>query len=201
MQVRVINGGQQAMNALLYKAPDQNLLNYMQQNISQATEMLGNAGSSFINTTKALYEKTNGSEVLNNAKALLFGVGNHLSQSAIYPIQYDNIQNTNLIMQSYIMANPVVNDLYRDDLINGYDGTYFNQEPGVWGTDRDDYRRVMDGVLQPQEEDAVIYHYSSGEDIDELDKFDKFAILETWETVNRYIAESMDPTDSDLCDL
>lgn len=200
MQVRVIKGGEQALNALLYKTPDQNVLNYLQQNISNAGAMLGNAGTAFINTTKALYEKANNSTVLNNAKALLYSMGNHLSQDAIYPISYDNIQNTNLAMQSYIMANPRVNELYRDGLVNGYEGTYYNTEPGVWGSDRSDYRHVMDGVLVPEVEGSVINHYSDSSEI-ELDRYDQFAILETWETVNRYIAEAIDPTDPELGDL
>jgi len=201
MQVRTIQGGEQAISALLYKQQDPSLLQYLQNNIQAGADALGGVADNFVNQAKLMYDKFNNSALINASKALLYSTGTHFSQDIIIPVAYDNLGTTNLIMQQYIIAQPDVNKLYQDNMCSGYDGVYLDRENGITGTDRYDYRRVMDGVIQHDDNhngEAYIMHYSQDDEEEELSFMDKSAILDTWANVVNALANGIDPTDPDM---
>jgi len=201
MQVNVIRGGDAAFNALLYPPPDQKFLNYLQTNIQSAKESFTGLGTQFVNTVQNMYNKYNSTEAINASKALLQSTGTHFNQHVIYPVGYDNFNTANLMMQRYVMSQPSISEMYRDNMCHGYQETYFDPEPNTYGEDRTDYRRVMDGVLQYDEEDAYFNYYSQDSEEDDLDDMDKLSILDTWDNALRLINEGVDPTSPDLDDL
>ena len=201
MQVNVVKGGEQAFNALVYKPPEQGLLDYFQNNLNNATQMLGDAGQNFMNTAYNMYDKFNSSAVINAGKALLMNVGTHLNQQAIYYVDQNHMPNANLIMQSYIIANPVMNNLYQKNMAYGFQDTYFDPEPDNVGVERYDYQRVMDGVLTYDKEDnGIITRYFNSDEV-ELDSMEKITILDTWQQVEYMIANGIDPSDPDQGEL
>lgn len=199
MQVNVIRGGEAAANALIYPPPDNNLLTYLNNNIQSAIESTANLSNHFVQSVKGMYEKFNNSAVLNAGRALLYSTGTHFNQNVIFPLNNGNMVTANLIMQQYIMAHPEVNHLNHQNMCYGFQDTYFNYEPEVYGKDRMDYQRVMDGVLQINEEgeDGYIMYYSNGDIQDELHPMDKLSILDTWSELEYMIANGDDPTDPD----
>ncbi len=199
MYVNTIKGGEMALNAMLYKQPDSNLLNYLQNNIQSAIDNTSAVGSRFVDTVKTMYNRFNDSSIINASKALLFKTGSHMNQTVIYPVAYENIGNANLIMQQYIMAYPEVDKLYQRNMCYGFQDTYINTDPHH-GVESVEYMQVMDGVLQfDGNGEGYVTHYSyhhSDKD-NELDVFDKLNVLDTWENVQRLIAGGIDPTDPD----
>lgn len=194
MNVNVVRGGRGSFNALLYNVPDNNTLNWINNNMNKAREALVGVGDTLMNTASMLYNKVNSNAAINSAKAMVSSQGDHGNQYMVYGLGYDNMGSANYIMQQYIMANPVVNKLYQDNMCNGFEETYYNPEPDVYGTDRLDYRRVMDGVLTEEDGCMVINHYSSTDDV-ELEPYDKWAILSTWAQAEQLILNDIDPTD------
>jgi len=201
MQVRTIAGGEGGLAALLYKQRPPELLQYIQNNIQEGADALGTIGDNFVNQAKLMYDKFNNSALINASKALLYSTGMHFSQDVIMPVAYDNLGGANLIMQQYIMAQPDINQLYQDNMCSGYDGVYYDMEPGITGTDRYDYRRVMDGVVQYDDDhngEAYIMHYSQDDGQEELDIMDRSAILDTWANVKNALIKGIDPTDPNM---
>jgi len=200
MQVNTIDGGRNAFNAMLYNAPNNNTLSWINNNLNRAKEALSGIGDSLIDASVRLYNKVNSNAAINAAKALVTEQGGHTNQYMIYGLDYDNMNTANYVMQQYIIANPIVNDLYENNMCHGFEETYYNSEPGVYGTDRLDYRRVVDGVVMEEGDHLVINHYSSLDDI-VLDDYDKHLILNTWQQAEQLVLCGIDPTDPDRGEL
>ena len=196
MTINVINGGEQAFRAMVYRQPDNNLMQYLNNSMSEAAAVVGNASASFINGVKDVYERFNGSNVLNAAKAMLMTAGSHVNQDVIYYIPKNNIQDANLMMQSYIMCHPGVQRVYSKNMCHGYAETYYDMEPNTYGKDRYDYQRVMDGMMFIEDGETNLIAYSNGDKIAELDIYQKLSIMDTWDNVSLLMLEGKDPTDS-----
>lgn len=199
MIVDVVHGGTDSFNAMIYQQPNNAVLNYINNNIEAARVMLGNVGSSFINTAKEMYNRYNGTEALNRTKMLMMNVGSHLNNDTIHYVSQAQIHNMNMIMQRYVMANPIISDLNSKNMCNGFQETYFDMEPDTYGTEREDYRRVMDGMLTFNKEGySILNHYMSSNEEEPLHITEKISILDTWEMVERLIVGGIDPTDPEL---
>lgn len=197
MQVNVVNGGSDAFSALLYEAPSESMLNYINTQMTNSAIALGNTYSSFLNNAKALYNKFNSTEAINAAKAIIMSNGIHLSDTQVMALTVDTLKNANYVMQQYIISHPKVNKLYNDNMCYGFAESFYDNEPGVNGTDRNDYRRVMDGVLDITEDEPVVVYYTSGDEQDDLVAMDTFSILDTWEAIEMALAKDIDPTSPD----
>ena len=198
MQVNVIRGGDTAYNSLLYPPPDQGLLDYLGNSLQQAKDKLGEFGRSFYDSTMGMFNKHNSADAINASKLLLQSTGSHFNEHVIYSVGYNNFTGANLIMQRYIMSEPSINELHRVNMCHGYQETFFDNEPGIYGEDRTDYRRVMDGALQFDDEHAYVNYYTQNDPEDELCILDKISIRDTWEVAVRLLNEGVDPTSPDL---
>lgn len=98
-------------------------------------------------------------------------------------LSFEDIQNANLTMQRWIMANPNVRQLHLEQNIDGYSETY-NRVDITGHSDNDyDYRRVMNGVIRDTGEDTWVssrYHEDLLPGDRELDHMEKVTILNTW---------------------
>ena len=199
MQATVVDGGRNAFNSLVYNAPDQNTLAWLSNNINQARETLGNIASNLVDTTVQLYNNFNSDVVLNAAKGLLSTYTDGVNDHTIYSVGYDQLCSANYIMQQYVMANPVVQELVADNMCVGYETTYYDKELGISGRDRCDFQRVDDGVLHMSDtnDECYINYYSNTDDEPELPIWDKFSVLETWEQAELMVLNGSDPTDPD----
>lgn len=112
----------------------------------------------------------------------------------------DSIRRAQPIMQRYIMAQPDIRGIYHRQLCDGYSDTYIDTQPGLIGDDHYDYRRVMNGILQPDPE--VKDGWRITEYFDdllpgdrELEADEQFSILNVWDRVQDAISRKLDPTD------
>jgi len=197
MQVNTITGGRNAFNAMLYNVPDNNTLTWLNNNMSRAKEVLSGVADHMVNASINMYNKINSNASINAAKALISEQGGHINPYVIYSVDYNNIVNANMIMQQYIMSNPIVQELYVNNMCYGFEETYYNEQPGVYGEDRYEYQRVMDGVLHEDGDHMSISHYTNTSDT-ELNIYDQYSILESWQHAENMILNTAnDPTDPD----
>lgn len=197
MVVNVVNGGELMHNALLYRPPDNSIVDYFSNKLNHVIQYTQGLSNQFIDTTKKLYDKVYDSKVIERTKALLSMSDYALSNDVITLVPYGHMSNANMVMQQYIMAYPEVQDLVKRNKCHGYQDTYFNIEPDTYGEDRYEYQRVMDGVLQfedTEEGEGYLKHYINSDEI-ELTTHEKLSVLDTWHNVSRMIAEGLDPTE------
>ena len=169
MQINVIpNATPMTFSMMLY--PDQHVRNqaYIQDRIQQVSQQLGSVvsdiGERFIERAKSLYEQAYNSQAMLAAKAAIRATKGLFHPNAI--IQLDSIeelQSAQPVMQRYLMANPLVRQLYFEQRIDGYSDTYVNVHGKVIGENHYDYRRVMDGVIVDHELHTIL----TGKTLDE----------------------------------
>ncbi len=192
-------GGLDVMEAMAFGAPHPNTLNFIQQSLMQPTVALTDAGARFMSTVKDLYEKVSGSTAIRTAEAIRHRIGSLFQENEIrYLERLSEIQNAPTIMQRYIMAEPTIRAAYHRQEIDGYSHSYVDVEPGQVGKDHYDYRRVMDGVIELNDDGS----WSSTTYFDELHENDrpltlleKDTILNQWDTVSGWYKQfTYDPT-------
>jgi hypothetical protein len=115
----------------------------------------------------------------------------------------DDMQLAPPSMIRYVMAEPYARTMYHNHQLAGYDEDYVDLQPGKVGDDHHEYRLVMDGIIQINEEpdehghqwhaDTWIEEYMEDEPV--LDFRDQLDITETWGTLQRLIEKRLeDPT-------
>lgn len=200
MQVKVVEGGDLAARALLYKQPTEQIMNYVNAGLNKLKEYGNTLSEGFKNAINTVYNQYWSDGVLDATNWLINNIGS-TKQDVIYPVQYETFNTANLLMQRYIMAYPELNILAKRNMCNGFQDTYFNIEPETYGEERYEYQRVMDGILQYDKDEVPYVKYYSNSDNVELTLPEKLSVLETWNNVARLIAEGKDPSDPLLNDL
>lgn len=198
--MNIISGGVDSFNAGIYGMPHQNNLDYFKNQINtlSALNVVSNLGKSFIEGAKSVYDRFNSSEALNLVRAV-----NRQSKVMFQPEMVKSLfdivdfQTASITMQRWVMANPVVRQMAIDQRINGYSDTYVDYQPGKIAEQQYDYRRVMTGVVQQQDDTWFVKHFIDNlrEGDTTLSSFDKLDILNTWKICEMFLqAKQSDPT-------
>lgn len=196
--MRIIPGGLAAFNSLAYGALTQDTVQFFQHQLSNAPQVLGEYGNMFKAATQQIYDNFISSEALEKARlALLYSnqLENHDAIRQFTLLQ--EFQAAQSQMQRWIMANPVVGELYRKQLCDGYSDSYTDQNYGKVGDGNYDYRRVMDGIVQEDEDGNLkcsIYFEDLRDGDTELHVTEQSRILSTWEIGNMLIKQGFDIT-------
>lgn len=110
-------------------------------------------------------------------------------------VQYQ--QQATGFMRDYIMANPILMDLYQQDRVSGYDGDFHDICSGI-GRDNYFYNRAVDGKVMYNEEEQTLIrtvHNSSRDTLTHLTFSERVDIHRTWQATNLHIAKNLfDPT-------
>lgn len=199
----VIEGGDDVFNALVYGGPlHQSTATFLQQSASNFMSSLSTSAQAFFQAYSPahIFKRYDENEALRLARAAFRKVNNLWNADIIEPIHdIGKFQNAGSIMQRWIMANPMARQLFHNQQCFGYDGTYFDLEPGLRGMDHYDYRRVVNGVFmdQPNGEFAANIFFEELRDGDaSLRHLEQMDILETWGALESYMRKrSDDPTD------
>lgn len=201
MIAKVIDGGDASFNAIMYGAPRQDMVDYCQSTINDVRDRVGDAGKSFYNKAVNTFNSFNNNAVINAARAVVSKAHIDTNEEIIHYLDRDSIGNAKHIMQRYVMVQPDLFDLNRDQMCSSYEGEYYDRYPYVKKVeDHNDYRRATDGMLQHTKKgDAFIKYFSDEED--KLNTFEQFDIARTWDTVLRLIADGKDPSSPDEDDL
>lgn len=204
MYVNVIKSGETGFNALISQMPSQQTVDYFRDNVNTAANAVTNIGSNIFADANVMFNRHNSDQALYNAKLSIYNAGIHMDDNIILRRTIDNIHLANLGTQRYIMANPTINELYVDNMCDGFSDTYVDLEPGVVGTERMDYRNVMNNSYAMGEHGVEGYHTYTHDDEDiyeVLSDIDRMTIRDTWDVAALLIADGVDPTDPNQGDL
>jgi hypothetical protein len=201
--IKIITGGTEEFNALVYGHKHPQTQMYLEQQAQQAnaylttySATLNDAGRAFFTQAQEMYDRFNGAEAQRVVQAALAKAGGVLQPETIRDLwQISDVQNAPLVMQRFIMANPVVRDLYHQQRIDGYSDTYLDMEPNSKGLDHYDYRRVVTGMVMDDEEHGwkVVTCFDELKEGDrELQIEEKAAILSVWDLVEARIKDGRD---------
>lgn len=202
--INVIHGGNVGSFNLL-SLPNQNPINqqYIQSQLSNFSHSLTELGRKFMETSQEIYERVNSSEAMRQARAAIRNVRSMFDPNEIYYVDnLERMRTAQPMMQRFIMAEPLLRDLFHRQQCDGYSSTYIDVDPGRIGDQHYDWRRVMTGIIQEEvDEDGIdtwvarnFYEDLRPEDRD-LTIEEKSAVLSTWEMVKLFTEANQDPTD------
>lgn len=189
------------LDYLLY--PEQNPINqsYIYNQIASVSNTLNDIGKNFLAASQDIYTRINDSEMIRRAKATIKqALGITQVNEFSYYSTLQKLQEATPFMQNYIMANPVVRELYNEQRCDGYSDTYVDIDKGRIGDTHYHYRRVMDGVIHDVEENgkynwvAKVYMEDLLPGDRELEIDEQSKVLATWEVMNMFIKAGQDVT-------
>ncbi len=194
--VRQINNGDTGFAAAIYPQVTNSTLDYLRANVQNVYDRIGTGVSMFKDAVTGMFDKYNSDAAIMEHQRVLDGMSNYVGMNEIYRLsEYEQITTANPIMQRYIMAEPTIYKLSRNNMIDGYMDTYTNFENISSPTDRGDYMRVMDGIVQT-DKDGQSYYAMYEDGNEKLTHNQQRSIMDTWASVKAFIAEGKDPTDS-----
>lgn len=181
-------GGSNEFDALVYGAErHRGTTEYLKNQFTNMSSVVTEASSGFFNKAREMWDRFNGAEAINSAKAAVRKLGAVFQSNSIRELrEIGEIQNAPIAMQRYIMAQPKVRERFHRQRCDGYSDTYVDVFPNDIGEQHYDYRRVMDGVLQYDKEGkAYIVHYieNNQEGEQNLTLTEQVDILNTWDLV------------------
>lgn len=194
-----VPGGADLIDIMGGGIPDDSARQWLAQKSEMVRSTLSTAGQVFFEKARSLYDIVSESQALQMLRNLKGRSDDVWSSNQIsYLHTLEQLQTAGPIMQRWIMAEPELRTRYIDQTVDGYSDTYVNYHGDVVGDRHYDYRRVMTGVVQVEEDrDFIIQHFSDymSEDEKELDFYQKIDILNTWDKVRHYLEEGgEDPT-------
>ena len=194
MQGRVVNlMPGMSLAQIINPYVDNSFLNYVRNNFQENFQRLQEFGSSALNTMQTLFNHFTSNEYINKARDIALEVGIK-NDSTIYPIDCNNIFNAGMVMAGYIMADPLLWDMYSKFRLNGYNDMFVQQDMDETNPYRKtEYMQVMDGIVDVNDDGYTIRWFShSGDD---LSLREKLTVLDAWDCAEFMIEQGIDPTD------
>lgn len=194
------SGTNEDFDALVFGQPHPSTLQYLQSTIQGAMHNASQATQRFFSKAQEVYQHFYSEEAMRRARAALNRAsGVFVADDIRYLESMNQLTAAKEQMRRYIMANPYIRQQFYKQQIEGFAEYYHDNAPGFVGDLHEDYQRVMDGVVQVDEQNGD-HHYSLyyGYDTDNEHKLDldqQVAISDTWLRVQERIkAGGQDPT-------
>lgn len=177
---------------------DSQTTNWLNQRSEALMSSVSTTTQNWFNKARTFYQTISESDAVQALRNLTVKADVSWKGNNIYHCNsIEQLQVANPVMQRYIMAEPRLRDMYLNQSVEGYAGSYENFHGDAIGAGHYDYRRVTDGIVMVQEDHAVVNEfYELIPDTDkELDFFQKADVIRTWNMVNRALdANETDPT-------
>lgn len=196
---RRIQGGADAFDALRGGIPSASTQVWLNDYYQRATETLSAPGRAFVEKAREMYQvisDSGASQLLRNLRSKLDNVW---ESNKIYPMRsLEALQTASTYNQRWIMANPVLRNLYLRQECEGYGEQYVNLHGDAVGDRHVDYRRVMDGVVVAKP--GVDYYYKTYADVmaegeHKLKSPEKVDVLFNWAMAEKFVdLGEFDPT-------
>lgn len=188
--------------ALVYPQKHPSTVEYLHQQFAALPPLITDKAKSFFEEAKKVTDWVTSSQAWNLAREAVksvFGETNIVKDDMVMSLKdMLQFQTATTTMQRWIMANPTVRKTYHDQQCDGYSDTYVDLEPDCVGKEHYDYRRVMDGVMEFQQDNSwKMTHYLDPlkEGDRELHFLEKVDILDTWSQLEILMAlGGIDPT-------
>jgi hypothetical protein len=194
-------GASDAFNALVYGEQHPSTVEFLRSQFNNATGLLTDAARSFYERAHKTFEHFNSNAAMTFARnAIQTLTGGNISgiDRIFYLSELAQLQQANLVMQRWLMANPMVRERYLDQRLDGYSDTYINIHGNDIGWRHYDFRVATNGVMQINDDgDAVWTEYP--EELREGDRdltlLEQIDIRDSWNAMNVLMHLGDDPTD------
>jgi hypothetical protein len=203
----VLNVSQSNLGSVLFGQPSMEAVDYFTSVKNQILNKSSGFKDEFLQVGKQVFDSVYSARALELAKAAINKAGSLFTPNLIKELKtLEELQTAKPMMQRYIMANPLVREMYHDLRCYGYGDSYFDFEPDKIGEDHYDFRRVFNGVLRVNEDTGewfkTIYREGLRNGDNHLDPSDQIDILNTHRNIENFmLLAAKDPTSDWNADL
>jgi hypothetical protein len=193
----VVYGDNSFFKSAVYGTQDFKALEFLSNQYNNISSFATNASMEFFNTAKNLYDRLSGSTAIRMARQASEVMGTLYQADEIHMLKtLVSLQLAKHTMQRWIMANPVVRQLYHDQKIDGYSNTYVDMHPNDIGESHYDYRRATNGLMVEVEDKLLCTTYPDElMDEKELTIEEQLDIKISWDTIEKELSKGKeDPT-------
>lgn len=214
---QLVSGTFDQLEHAVFGVPHANTLNFLQNQFDAAysagyntSAILGQATANFIEKSRNLFDKVNGSEAVRLAKAAARKINSLWLNDDIQVLSgMGSFQHAPTAMQRWLMTDPVIRELYIKQRCDGYSNSYVNLDGNAIGVDHYDWRRANEGLINLDESDdpddawrATTYIEDLRDGDRELDLPEKIMIQRSIENMHDEMLRSgEDPTSIFNADL
>lgn len=192
-------------NAMVYGRHHPGTLDYLGQQYDSIASKLTDASRDFVKKSHSAFEWFQSSTMLNFARGVLKKANNQHIEIIKPLTTIAELQLAKPGMQRWIMANVNVRERWQKQRCDGFTETYEDIHPGDIGSAHYDWRRVMDSVVQADDEDWCVHQYNDTplyENEHSLALSEKADILHTWACLDAFMAlGEKDPTSAEGASL
>jgi hypothetical protein len=150
---QVISGGNAAVHALLYGDTHPGTMNFFESQRGQGFRSLKETARTFMADAAQRFGFMASEATQNLIRNVRRTANWAWHGDFIRPLRtIDDLQLAPLSMIRFMMAEPFARRMYHNHQIAGYDEDYVDQQPGLIGDDHHEYRMVMDGIVQVDEQ-------------------------------------------------
>lgn len=189
-------------------APQQHPANhaYVLQSLADISQnvfhRLGSMGQAMFAQAQNLFQQYDGHEIMEQARVVLREVAGTSGADVIYFMsELHQLQSAQSVMQNYIMANPIIANMYLQQRCDGYSGSYYNHYEGLSIYENPFYISATNGILMKPDErsdpetELVAYTYFVDENEYRPSTEEQFDIMNTYMVVEQQVKWGNDPTD------
>jgi len=169
--------------------------NAFQENYGKVAEMTGQVGE----VMQGMFNYFTSDNFVNTGREIAMQVGIR-NDNTIHGVNCETINNAGMVMAGYIMANPVIYDMYSKYRIDGYNDMFTMQEPNIGDVTKSiEYMQVTDGIVQYNNDGYEYNSYSyNGE---HLVLREQLTVLDAWDCAEVLIEHGIDPTSREKDEL
>lgn len=191
---RVVSLSPTALRTSLFGDNSAYMGNYLQYQMQNVANVMGTVGNRIYDTLASGYNYI-------TDELRRYGIRNELEKEGMTELDnnfselltFEDLQGANLTMQRWVMAEPTLKSIYLDRNCDGYGGSYVNISGNTYGEDDYDYRKVMNGIINI-DEDGNESCYTYIDDLlpgdRELDFYEQGQIIQTWQAIRHVMATS-----------
>ena len=167
-------------------------ISFLERKLGEGLEYLTDAGRRTMQRARDFFEGYDFEGVSRSVRAIKRKVEDRWRGDDIRPLgTMAQLQNAGLTMQRWLMANPNLRGTWQKGRCDGYSDTYVDMEPGAIGANHTDYCKVMNGMMQTNEEGhcySVTYFDAIVDGREELQLDQKIDIQHGWDWSDYYLA-------------
>lgn len=197
----VITGDSAVVDALLFGMPTQSATAFVQREFDRfASSAIGEFGQQLVSQARTLYDRFTNSTVVNMMQAALNQTRAISMADTIYRFnRLEDFQIAQPMMQTFIMANPMIRGMYHEQRCDGYSDSYVDEHPGKIGENHVHWQIVNNGHVKENADGEMSWTNYSGAFGEEggtiLHPVQAHSVLATWRGLEKLIADGeFDPT-------
>lgn len=166
---KIVDGSMHEFRIMTYGRPSERTMSFLRDQYESPTSSLARASDAFRKRVSDMYETNYGEEALAKIDRIRRQLGSIWNLDEVRELHTpEEFQCAGSTLRRFLMANPTLRRLHRQGRIEGYGSLYQDPDPHSDGKYHYDWRQVMSGMVEVNEDPNAEYEWVATTYFDEL---------------------------------